>query len=68
MYRIANFYADTPVQIGEFYHPQNTQLKKLLISHVFTKDMTTWKHAANEKHKLHPTRHKTKHNMKACSR
>ncbi len=20
MYRIANFYADTPVQIGEFYH------------------------------------------------
>ncbi len=26
----------------------NTQLMRKLISHVFTQDMTTWKHAANE--------------------
>ncbi len=26
----------------------NTQLMRILISHVFTQDMTTWKHAANE--------------------
>ncbi len=39
----------------------NTQLMRKLISHVFTQDMITWKHAANEIHKLHATQHKTYH-------
>ncbi len=37
----------------------NTQLMRKLISHVFTQDMTTGKHAANEKHKLRATVHNT---------
>ncbi len=39
----------------------NTQLMRILISHVFTQDMTTWKHAANEKHKLRATSQNTTH-------
>ncbi len=39
----------------------NMQLMRKLISHVFTQDMTTLNHADNEKHKLHATQHKTKH-------
>ncbi len=27
------------------------------VSHVYTQDMTTWKHAANEKHKMRATQH-----------
>ncbi len=36
----------------------NTQLMRKLISHVFTQDMTTWKHTDNEIHKLCATQHK----------
>ncbi len=39
----------------------NTQLMRILISHVFTQDMTTWKHTANEKHKLRATPQNTTH-------
>ncbi len=38
----------------------NTQLMRILISHVFTQDMTTWKHAANEYTSCVPQRHKTR--------
>ncbi len=49
----------------------NTQLMRKLISHVFTQDMTTWKHAANEiqnpKHHA-PTRNKVRRRERAhCS-
>ncbi len=40
----------------------NTQLMRKLISHVFTQDMTTWKHAANEYTSCVP--HSTRYNMK----
>ncbi len=38
----------------------NTQLMRKLISHVFTQDMTTWKHAANEYTSCVP--HSTRYN------
>ncbi len=38
----------------------NTQLMRILISRMFTQDMTTWKHAANEIHNLCATQHKTR--------
>ncbi len=39
----------------------NTQLMRKLISHVFTQDMKTRKHTANEKHQLCATQHKILH-------
>ncbi len=44
----------------------NTQLMRKLISHVFTQDMTTWKHAANEYTSCVP--HSTRYNINARSR
>ncbi len=41
----------------------NTQLMRKLISHVFTQDMTTWKHAANEYTSYVP--HSTRYNTNA---
>ncbi len=38
----------------------NTQLMRILISYVFTQDMTIWKHAVNEKHKLRATPQNTR--------
>ncbi len=40
----------------------NRQLMRKLISHMFTQDMTTWKHAANEYTSCVP--HSTRYNMK----
>ncbi len=39
----------------------NTQLMRILISHVFTQVIMTTKHPTHEKHKLHATQHKTYH-------
>ncbi len=43
----------------------NMQLMRKLISHVFTQDMTTWKHAANEYTSCVP--HSTRYNINAAA-